>query len=54
VLKSVFEEIVFSIPDKYDQMTLKKIIDFLLNNSKQDKLVQQMRQEVEEMQRKVK
>jgi hypothetical protein len=35
-------------------MTLKKIIDFLLNNSKQDKLVQQMRQEVEEMQRKVK
>jgi septal ring factor EnvC (AmiA/AmiB activator) len=59
VLKTVFEETVFHVPDKQDQMSLRKMIDFLLSmvsftKTDQSRLISQMRQEVEELQRKVK
>lgn len=59
VLKTVFEETVFNVPDKSDQMTLRKMIEYLsgmvsFTKNDQSRLINQMRQEVEELQRKVK
>lgn len=59
MLKTVFEETVFNVPDKSDQMTLRKMIEYLsgmvsFTKNDQSRLINQMRQEVEELQRKVK
>jgi hypothetical protein len=58
MLRNVFDEIIFNIPDKTDQQSLRLIVDHLVSiadrpKTDQNKLISKMRIEVEELQSKV-
>jgi len=59
LLKTIFEEIVLTVPDRNDQKGLRLMVEHLWHSSEkqtsdQAKLVSDMRRELEDLQRKLK